>query len=524
VLDKILDPAAMPADARLKAMAGLTEAATTRKVKPAGDLDAVAKLIQDKAPAIRLAAVKLSAACHVAAALPELQNLALDPRSNADLKQAAIAGLVVLKGDESRQTLLELSEKADSTAIRMQAAAGLTNFDVKLAAEQAAKVLAAASAQDDSGPLLDAFLNRKDGSDELAAALKSAKLPVDVAKRALRTMYAVGRSDAALSSVLSDAAGIAADAPPPTPEEVAKLVAEVAGKGDAARGERIFRRTDLSCMRCHSVSRAGGQVGPELSAVGGSSPLDYIANSILNPNLAVKEQFVTRVFELSDGKVLSGVVIDRDETRIRIRDAQGKILVIPTADIEDETEGKSMMPQGLTKFLTRNELIDLIRFVSELGKPGDYAVQTTPRIQRWQVLANPPAELTAEVPHLDHIRQFVLGSPPESWTSVYGRVSGVLPLDELKKSNGPGVVILRGEFDVKNGGIVAFQIDNTEPYQAWVDAQPAPAQPKFEMGLEPGRHTLTLRIELSNRESPELRVQINHPPGSTARVEIIGGM
>jgi hypothetical protein len=182
------------------------------------------------------------------------------------------------------------------------------------------------------------------------------------------------------------------------------------------------------------------------------------------------------------------------------------------------------MPQGLTKFLTRNELIDLIRFVSELGKPGDYAVQTTPRLQRWQVLANPPAELTAEVPHLDHIRQFVLGSAPESWTTVYGRVSGVLPLEELRKSNGPAVVILRGEFDVKNGGLVAFQIDNTERYQAWVDAQPAPAQPKFEMGLEPGRHTLTLRIEISDSESPELRVQINHPQGSTARVEIVGGM
>ena len=112
------------------------------------------------------------------------------------------------------------------------------------------------------------------------------------------------------------AAGIAADAPPPTPAEVAQIVQDVASKGDPARGEAIFRRQDLNCMKCHSVSRAGGQVGPELSAVGGSSPIDYVVNSILNPNLAVKEQYVTRVFVLSNGKVLTGVVIDRDEIRI----------------------------------------------------------------------------------------------------------------------------------------------------------------------------------------------------------------
>lgn len=524
ILDKLLEPMGMTQDVRLKAMSGLTDAATTRKVKPAGDLAPIAKLIDENDPRLRLAALRLAAACRVVESQPALTKIAMDDKSAADLRHTAIAGLVTLGGDASRATLLKLCESSQDTSIRMQTAAGLASFDVVLAAEQAANVLAAASPQDDSSGLLDAFLNRKDGADQLANALPSVKLPVDVAKRALRTMYAVGRSDASLSSVLSDAAGIAGDAPPPTPEEVAKIVGEVVAKGDPARGEKIFRRADLSCMRCHSVSRAGGQVGPELSAVGGSSPLDYIANSILNPNLAVKEQYVTRVFETSDGQVLSGVVIDRDETRVRIRDAQGKTIVIPTADVEDETEGKSMMPQGLTKFLTRDELLDLVRFISELGKPGDYAVQTTPRMQRWQLLTNPPAELTDSVPHLDHIRDLVLGASSEAWKSVYGRVSGSYPLEELRSGDSPAVVILKGEFDVKNGGNVDFQIDCTEKFQAWVDAQPAPNEPQFRLGLEPGRHVLILRVEIGDRESPELKVQINHPQGSTARVEIVGGM
>ncbi|MCY2967609.1 MAG: hypothetical protein NT069_28930, partial [Planctomycetota bacterium] len=400
VLDKVLDPDGMTAAVRLKAIAGLTDAAMTRKVKPTGDLAGIARLLEEKEVALQLAAVRLAGACRLAEARPLLRKIALDVVSPADLRKAAIAGLVAEGDADSEETLIALCDKGRPISTRIQAAAGLVGFDVKLAATQAAAVLASASPSDESGPLLDAFFDRKEGSDELARALEKVSLSVDVAKRALRTMYSVGRSDGGLSNVLSKAAGIAADLPPPTPEEVAKIVADVPIKGDPARGELVFRRTDVSCMRCHSVSRAGGQVGPELSALGGSSPIDYVANSILNPNLAVKEQYVTRVFELVSGKVLSGVVIDRDETRVRIRDAQGKVQVIPTADIEEESEGASMMPMGLTKFLTRDELLDLIRFVSELGKPGPYSVQTAPRIQRWQVLSNPPPELIDDVPHL----------------------------------------------------------------------------------------------------------------------------
>ncbi len=146
-------------------------------------------------------------------------------------------------------------------------------------------------------------------------------------------------------------------------------------KGDAARGELVFRRPELSCTRCHGLNRGGGQIGPDLSAVGGSSPVDYIVNSILNPNLAVKEQYVTKIYVLSSGRILTGVVIDSDDNRVLVRDAQGNTLTIPQADIEDEAEGKSLMPQGLTKFLTHEETLDLIKFVSELGKAGPYGIR-----------------------------------------------------------------------------------------------------------------------------------------------------
>lgn len=523
VYDQALKSDGFPTDLRIKAMGWLTDAATTRKVKPTGSLSSIDQFVTDKNSKLQLAAIRLASVWKEAAISKALQALLADEKAPPELQLAAIEGLAAVGDAGSQETLMKLAGSARPISLRTNAVAGLVALDAKVAAVQAAKVLGAATPQDDFGAMLDAFFNRKEGADLLAAALKEQTLAKDVAKTALRYMYSVGRSDAELSAVLSEAAGVASDPVPPTPAEVAELVNEVIAKGNAARGEKIFRRADVSCMRCHSVSRAGGQVGPELSALGGSSPVDYVVNSILNPNLAVKEQYVTKIFALANGTALTGVVIDRDENRVRIRDAQNKTVIIPRADIEEEVEGKSLMPQGLTKFLTHEEVIDLAKFVSELGKPGEYEIRKIPTIQRWRLMVKPPAELTDEVPHLEHIRQHVLDSEPTQWASVYGKVGGGLPLAELRAGNTPTVKILQGEIQVNEAGKVAFKIGCTERLQAWVDAEAFETQREFELALEPGRHTLTIRVEVSDHEAPELKIEVTKPEGSTAQFEVVGG-
>lgn len=522
VFDKLLSADGMSADLKLKTMAWLVDAAATRKTRPSGDVNALSTLVESKDAAIRAGAIKLASTLQLASIAPTLQKLALDAKSSPEMQRSAIAGLAAL-GAQSRDTLAQLAAEGATSSVRFQAVAALAGVDLPIAVKAASKALATASPADDPAPMLDALFDRKEGSSLLAAALAEHKLSVDVAKRALRYMYSVGRSDAALSDLLSKAAGIAVDVPPPTQAEVAALVKEVTEKGDPIRGEAIFRRADLSCIRCHSLQRAGGQVGPDLSAVGGSSPVDYVVNSILNPDLAVKEQYVTRLFQTADGRVLTGIVLDRDQTRVIIRDAQGKTLTIPTADIDDEVEGKSLMPQGLTKFLTRGELVDLARFISELGKPGPYGVRTAPIIQRWQVYREAPAELIAEPPHLEHVRQHLLGAPPEAWSSVYSRFQGTLPLAELRTSGEPKVVILRAELQVNEGGPVGVKISCSEPFQGWLDAEAFESRREFQLQLEPGKHQLSLRVEISSKENPELSAEFFRPAGSNAQFEVIGG-
>src|SRR5205085_1506563 len=114
----------------------------------------------------------------------------------------------------------------------------------------------------------------------------------------------------------------------------------------------------------------------------------------------------------------------------KLKDATGKEVVVAKADIESETEGKSLMPEGLTKFLTREELVDLVRFVSELGKPGPFGPRSTPSIQRWRVARSLPTDMANDP---ERLRTFIQEEHPEAWTPAYGRASGVLPLADVRE-------------------------------------------------------------------------------------------
>ena len=72
------------------------------------------------------------------------------------------------------------------------------------------------------------------------------------------------------------------------------------------------------------------------------------------------------------------------------------------------------------------------------------------------------------------------------------------------EADSPAVVILQGEFEVTAEGKIAVHIHCTEKTQVWVDADPFEAQRKFEISLPPGRHKLTLRVEVSDGEGKSL--------------------
>src|SRR5262249_60282181 len=124
-----------------------------------------------------------------------------------------------------------------------------------------------------------------------------------------------------------------------------------AKRGCPAWSERATRRKDMVCLKCHAIGGSGGQVGPDLSSVGASAQVDYLIESILEPNAKVKENYHSILVTTKQGKQLTGVKVAETKTELILRTAEDKEIAIPVKDIDEKTVGGSLMPAGLTDTL-----------------------------------------------------------------------------------------------------------------------------------------------------------------------------
>ena len=79
-------------------------------------------------------------------------------------------------------------------------------------------------------------------------------------------------------------------------------------KGDASAGRKVF--VELECYKCHevtgekfpNVAEADKGVGPELAQMAGMHPVEFFAESIVNPNAVIDHDAKERGYLGDDGK------------------------------------------------------------------------------------------------------------------------------------------------------------------------------------------------------------------------------
>jgi putative heme-binding domain-containing protein len=149
-----------------------------------------------------------------------------------------------------------------------------------------------------------------------------------------------------------------------------KQIANLANKeGDAGEGLKVFASATTGCVACHKVGEFGGKVGPDLSTIGAKRVPEHIVTSLLWPNHEIEPAFQTHRFLLEDGRILTGFRSERDENKIVIRDAGTNTeTIVSKGDIESEKPASSVMPEALVASLSRRDQLNLIAFVSKLGK------------------------------------------------------------------------------------------------------------------------------------------------------------
>ncbi|MBX9624853.1 MAG: c-type cytochrome, partial [Gemmataceae bacterium] len=407
---------------------------------------------------------------------------------------------------------------------RRLAVVALAGADVPLAATKAAELLTSAEPGDALLDVYAAFLGRKGGAATLAKALAGKKLPADVAKLGLRAVRsAAGADPGGLPEALTQAGGLGAAKAEATPEEVRARVAELAA-ADPARGEAVYRRKEMQCLACHAIGGAGGQVGPDLTSIGASAQPDYLVESLLLPNKQIKEGYHALRVVTADDRVVIGVKVREADGKLVLRTAEDKEVAVPTADIAEQGQTKSIMPAELTDSLTRGEFADLVRFLSELGKAGKYAPSTARVVRRWQVI-----EPTGENMNLARRTRLAAAADPATpyvWSPQYTRATGELPLGELPRlvvwNDTAPLSVVRFHLDVTAGGKVKLKLNSADGVSLFAGPTPADAKAETVVDLKPGLQPITLVIDRSKR-TDDVRVELEDVPGSPARAAVVGG-
>jgi putative membrane-bound dehydrogenase-like protein len=127
--------------------------------------------------------------------------------------------------------------------------------------------------------------------------------------------------------------------------------------GDAQRGQQVFLRL---CASCHRWGAEGHAVGPDLATVQNRSP-EYLLIAILDPNREVDPRYVEYLAVTRSGRTLSGLLAAETDASITLRGPQGQEETILRRDLEElHSLGRSLMPEGLEKDLSLQDLADLL--------------------------------------------------------------------------------------------------------------------------------------------------------------------
>jgi putative heme-binding domain-containing protein len=207
------------------------------------------------------------------------------------------------------------------------------------------------------------LLQSRPGRERVATALE-----MDTFPKSLRITTAAAISkidDAGMKLRVSKSLALpeTADAEPLPP-----LDQLVAARGDAVIGQKVFQEKG-TCSKCHVIGEAGKEVGPNLSEIGSKLSREAMFVSILDPSAGVSHNFETYFVELFDGEVVTGILLSESDEEVAIKTADAVVRKIVRDDIDlIEKQKISLMPEGLQKNMSADELIALVEYLMTLKK------------------------------------------------------------------------------------------------------------------------------------------------------------
>lgn len=341
-----------------------------RPISPKSLVDLEQLLRNSASTEVQVGVVRLIRAWKIQALDGGLDEGLANEKADDKVRGEMLLTLVELNGGSALGPVVALKNHPNtSRTLRLAALKALLQLDLQEAVRGAVAEIRRTDTRDDQlKDIVLPLVTQRGGIEALTAYLENEAIDKVRAEKIQEVLGAAGIQAPGLAAVLNKkSGGSARTLRSYSPAYVEKLAEAVKAKGSAATGRKVYE-ANATCVACHAINGQGGNIGPDLSAVGKGLSIQEIITEVLWPQQNIKEGYNQVVAETRSGEIIQGIkVFEIPETLYLKTAATGKTVALSRKDLKSVTETGSLMPEELLVNQSEEELRDLVRFLSELG-------------------------------------------------------------------------------------------------------------------------------------------------------------
>jgi len=297
----------------------------------------------DTAAFLRTAAAKATSIAENAA-LPDSQ------------RKAAVDFLSCWPLDRSHDTLVKLLSVKESEAVQLAAVEALACYGDAVVGESLMarwKSLSPVVRQN----VLAVLLSRTNWIPVVFDAIEQGLLSVAMIGTAERTQLIEHRDN----FVRSQAAVVFRSQQKSARNDVVRdYESALAMSKDVEAGRKVFQR---ECASCHRLGNTGHAIGPDLASSATRDPQTLLSH-ILDPNRYLLPRYETYVLVDTNGRSHSGMITGQTATSVTLKQQENRTETILRGTIDElVATGRSLMPDGFEKKISKQEMAALISFL-----------------------------------------------------------------------------------------------------------------------------------------------------------------
>jgi putative heme-binding domain-containing protein len=331
--------------------------------------DLAAKLLNAQDENQVVAGVELCGSLRIATLQGDLVALAQEKKASERRREAAMAALAAI--DPKKHTYLLgqiLSDSTDPIGLREKAAGILGGINQPQAQEELLKALLSAPERL-ALAIAIGLAGSRTGAEKLLEAVTNGKASARLLQeRPVEFRLAGTQLPGWKERVAKLTRGL-----PPADQRVQSLMKArhdgfLATKTDPALGMKVYEK---NCGICHQLANKGAKIGPQLDGIGNRG-LDRLLEDIIDPNRNVDQAFRATTLTLTNGQLVTGLVLREEGEVVVVADAQGKEVRVPKKMIEERNVSQlSPMPANLVEQIPEADFYNLMAYLLEQRPPKE---------------------------------------------------------------------------------------------------------------------------------------------------------